>query len=155
MFTARLQAVLLSLLLATFAGGAGAQTWSAEQQEIWRFEELQWKMAAEKDSTWIEKMVHPNVSYWEVDQPAPQNKASLVRWNRYGNTTNTVLEQELHPIAIVITGNLAVVQYRYSVARENYKKDRETVHGRYTDILVKEGGRWLFLSWAGGDDPKK
>ena len=41
------------------------------------------------------------------------------------------------------------------IARENYKKERETVTGRYTDILVKEGGRWLFISSAGGDDPKK
>jgi hypothetical protein len=29
------------------------------------------------------------------------------------------------------------------------------VHGRYMDVLVKEGGRWLFLAWTGGDDPKK
>jgi len=34
-------------------------------------------------------------------------------------------------------------------------KERETVTGHYTDVLVKEGGRWLFLAWAGGDDPKK
>ena len=155
MFNSRLQAVLTSILLTIFAGGASAQTWTTEQQEIWRFEESQWKLAAEKDLSWIEKMVHPNVSFWDTDQPAPQNKASLTRWNRYGNTTFTVLEQELFPISIVMTGNTAVVQYRYTVARENYKKDRETVHGRYTDILVKEGGRWLFLAWAGGDDPKK
>lgn len=32
---------------------------------------------------------------------------------------------------------------------------REMVTGRYTDVLVKEGGRWLFITWAGGDDPKK
>ena len=146
--------ILLSIVLATFAGAASAQTWSPEQQEIWRFEEQQWKMAAEKDLTWIDKMVHANVSYWDADRPAPQNKASLLRWNRYSNTNATVLEQELFPISVTITGNIAVVQYRYSIARENYKKDRETVTGRYTDVLVKEGGRWLFLAWAGGDDPR-
>ena len=145
----------LSLTLVAFAGMASAQTWSPEQQEVWRVEEQQWKMAAEKDLTWIDKMVHPNVSYWDTDQPGPQNKASLSRWNRYSSTNTTVLEQELFPITITITGNIAVAQYRYSIARENYKKERETVTGRYTDVLVKEGGRWLFLAWAGGDDPKK
>ena len=55
---------------------------------------------------------------------------------------------------MTITGNIAVVQYRYMVARENYKKERETSTGRYMDVLVKEGGRWLFIAWAGGDDPK-
>ncbi len=146
---------LLSLALAVVAGAASAQTWNPDQQEIWRFEEQQWKMAKEKDLSWIDKMVHPNLSYWDADRPAPQNKASLLRWNRYGNTSATVLEQELFPISVTITGNIAVVQYRYSIARENYKKDRETVTGRYMDVLVKEGGRWLFLAWAGGDDPEE
>ena len=91
----------------------------------------------------------------DTDQPGPQNKASLLRWNRYDSTNTTVLEQELFPIALTITGNIAVAQYRYSVARENFKKDRETVTGRYTDVFIREGGRWLFIAWAGGDDPKQ
>ena len=78
-----------------------------------------------------------------------------MRWSRYSSATSTVLEQELFPISVTITGNLAVVQYRYQLATENYKKERETVTGRYTDVLVREGGRWLFIAWAGGDDPKK
>ena len=146
---------LAFLSLLAVAAPASAQTWSAEQQEIWKFEEQQWQMAKDKDLTWIDKMVHPNLSYWDSDQQSPQNKASLARWNRYNNTNATVLEQELFPISITITGNIAVVHYRYTIARENFKKERETVHGRYTDVLVKEGGRWLFIAWAGGDDPKK
>jgi hypothetical protein len=29
------------------------------------------------------------------------------------------------------------------------------VRGRYMDVFVKDGGRWLFVAWTGGDDPKK
>src|SRR6185295_16348827 len=61
------------------------------------------------DLTWIDKMVHPT------------------RWNRYTASNSAVLEQELFPISITITGNVAVAQYRYAVARENYKK--ETIAG--------------------------
>ena len=146
---------LVVLCLALLPTLASAQTWNAEQQEVWKLEEQQWQMAKDKDASWIDKMVHPNISYWDVDQPGPQNKASLQRWNRYNNANATVLEQELFPISLTITGNIAVVQYRYSVARENYKKERETSTGRYTDVLVKEGGRWLFIAWSGGDNPKK
>ena len=146
--------LFLSFALVGFASAANAQTWTPEQQEIWRFEEQQWNMSKEKDSSWVDTMVHPNLSYWDTDQPGPQNKASLARWVRYGNTSGTVLEQELFPISIAITGNVAVVHYNYSVASENLKQERETVSGRYTDILVKEDGRWLFLSWAGGDYPQ-
>jgi len=146
---------LLFLALMAHTGSAVAQTWTAEQQEIWRLEEQQWKMSAAKDLTWIETMVHPNISYWDVDFPAPQNRASLSRWVKYSSANSTVLEQEIFPISVTITGNVAVAQYCYRTAIENYKKEREVVTGRWTDVFLKEGGRWLFIAWAGGDDPKK
>jgi hypothetical protein len=142
-------------MLVALVGPASAQTWSPEQQEIWKLEELQWQMAKDEDLSWIDKMVHANLSYWEIGQAMPQNKASLTRWNKYNNSSSTVLEQELFPISLTITGNVAVAQYYYRIARENEKKERETVTGRYTDVLLKEGGSWRFLAWAGGDDPKK
>jgi len=85
----------------------------------------------------------------------PRDKASIKHWSRYDNESFTVLEQEIFPISTTITGNVAVVQYYYMMARENYKKEREPVTGHYTDVLIKEGGRWQFIAWAGGDDPKK
>ncbi len=150
-----LSPMFASLVMVAWAGAASAQTWSPEQQEVWKLEEQQWQMSKAKDLTWIDKMVHPNLSYWDSEQQAPQSKASLTRWNRYTSATDTVLEHELYPVALTITGNIAVAQYRYQIARENYKKERVTVWGRYTDVLIKEGGRWLFIAWAGGDDPKK
>ena len=40
-------------------------------------------------------------------------------------------------------------------ARENYDKKRESVTGQYTDVLIKDNGRWQFIAWTGGDIPKK
>jgi hypothetical protein len=145
---------LLLFALVVHAGTASAQTWSPEQQEIWRLEDQQWKMNAAKDLAWIETMVHPNISFWDVAYPAPQNKDSLSRWAKYSSTAVTVLEQELFPISVTITDNVAVAHYRYRIASENYKKERETVTGRYTDVFIKRGNQWLFITWAGGDDPK-
>jgi hypothetical protein len=150
--------VSLGLLLVTLAaqtGTASGQTWSPEQQEIWRLEEQQWKMGAAKDLTWIETMVHPNISFWDRAFPTPQNKASLSRWAKYGAASSTVLEQEIFPISMTITGNVAVAHYHYRIASENYKKEQEIATGRWTDVFIKEGGRWRFITWAGGDDPEE
>jgi type II restriction/modification system DNA methylase subunit YeeA len=140
--------------LAAFAGAASAQSWSPEQQEIWKFEEQQWKMAAAKDMSWMDTMVHPNMRYWETGDPMPRDRASLKHWARHMTESSTVLEQEIFPISATITGNVAVVQYHYMVASEDHKKERRTVTGRYTDVLIKENGRWLFIAWTGGDNPK-
>jgi hypothetical protein len=146
---------LWAVAAAMLSFGASAQNWNAEQQEVWNLELQQWKMAAAEDLSWIDSMVHPNLSYWESGQPMPQNLASLNRWNRYAATNGATLEQELMPISIAITGNVAVVTYYYQVAREDNDKKREMVTGRYMDVLMKDNGRWKFIAWAGGDDPKK
>lgn len=143
------------LLLATLSGTASAEGWSAEQQEIWKVEQQQWKLSAAKDMSWMDTLVHPNLRYWSRGSPMPRDLASLKHWSRYDSENSTVLEQELFPISITITGNVAVVQYHYMMANENFKKDRETVTGHYTDVLIKENGRWLFLAWDGGDNPKE
>ncbi len=145
----------LSLGIIAFAGAASAQSWTPEQQELWKLEEQQWKMAAAEDNSWMDTMAHPNLRYWETGAPMPRDRNSLKHWARHSNDSGNVLEQELFPISVTITGNVAVVQYQYMVAREDHKKERSTVTGHYTDVLVKEDGRWLFIAWAGGDDPKE
>jgi hypothetical protein len=143
---------IVFLALTVHLGTAVAQTWTPEQQEIWRLEDQQWKMSAAKDPSWIDTMVHANLSYWDAGEAMPQNKASLTRWSRYDYANNTVLEQELFPISLVITDNAAVAHYRYRRAVENSRKERRIVTGRYTDVFIKDGSRWLFLTWSGGDD---
>jgi len=155
MFTRIAATATAVLALCAVAFAASAEEWSAEQQEVWRVEQQQWKLSAAEDMSWIDSMVHPNMKFWDISAPMPRDKASLKHWSRFDADNGSTLEQELFPISATITGNIAVVQYHYMIARENYKKERETVTGHYTDVLVKEGGRWLFLTWAGGDDPKK
>jgi hypothetical protein len=144
---------LLCLALVAISAPIGAQTWNAEQQELWKMEDLQWKMNAAKDQSWIPKMVHPNMSAWENDSPSPQGVASLTKWNRHGNTQATTLEYEIYPLAATITGNIAVMQYTYRSATENSKKEHKYSNGRWTDVLIKENGTWKFITWAGGSDP--
>ena len=146
---------LLCFALAASATPVAAQTWNADQQALWKIEEQQWKMSAAKDASWIPLLVHPNMSAWSNDMPAPQNYASLVKWEKFQSAEGTTLEQEIYPIAITITNNIGVVQYRYRSATENAKKEHKTVNGRWTDVLIKENGTWKFITWAGGADPEK
>jgi len=155
MITPKLSMAVVAVALGALAGGAVADTASADQQDVWKVEQQQWKQAAAKDDSWIDTLVHPNMRYWETGAPMPRDRASLKHWARYGNENGTILEQEMLPISTTITGNVAVVQYYYMIARENLKKEREVITGHYTDVLMKDGGKWLFIAWAGGDDPKK
>jgi hypothetical protein len=132
---------------------AFGQTWSDKQLEVWNVIEAQWKASMEKDTTWPDKYLHEKLLAWSDERPMPRDKSSFHKWIRYEMENSTVLLQELYPVGIVVHGNTAVAHYFYSQASENRKGERKTVHGRYTDILVKENGTWQFLAWRGGDNP--
>jgi hypothetical protein len=144
------------LLATTLALAAVSRAALADDvQDVWKVEQQQWRLETQKNSTWIDTLVHPNMRFWETGAPMPRDRASLQHWSRYDYETGTVLEYELFPISATVTGDVAVAQYHYMIARENEKKERETVTGHYTDVLIKENGKWLFIAWSGGDDPKK
>jgi hypothetical protein len=146
--------VLLSATGATVAPAFG-QTWSDKQLEVWNVIKAQWKANMEKDTTWPEKYLHEKFLGWDNQNPMPRDNSSVQKWYLYRTENSTALVQELSPVGIVVHGNTAVAHYFFSLASENRKKERKTVHGRYTDILVKDNGTWRFLAWHGGDDPTK
>jgi hypothetical protein len=131
------------------------QTWSDKQLEVWNVIEAQWKASMEKDTTWPDKVLQEKFLGWDIERPMPRDKSSTNSWTRYTNENSTTLLQELYPVGIIVQGNTAVAHYFYSQASENRKGERETTHGRYTDVLVKENGTWQFLAWSGGDNPTK
>ncbi len=133
--------------------GTVAQTWSAEQLDVWEVIEAQWQSVMAKDETWPNRTLHDQFRGWTNENPAPRDKSSTERWARYGNENATTLMQELFPLSIIVHENTAVAHYLYSTATENRKGERETTHGRYTDILLRDGDSWRFIAWHGGDDP--
>ncbi len=151
---------LLSIIVLLSATGSVVapvfgQTWSDKQLEVWNVIEVQWKASMEKDTTWPDRVLHEKFLGWHNERPMPQDKSSINSWTRYTIENTTTLLQELYPVGIIVQGNTAVAHYFYSEASENRKGERETSHGRYTDVLVKENGTWQFLAWSGGDNPTK
>jgi len=145
-----LSALLVSL---TLPPQLAAQAWSADQQAAWSVIVESWDAIVAKDLDWTDKYVHPNAVVWGDDYPMPQTRASVKRWNRYGFQNSTTLVSEYSLAAMVVQGNTAVAHYYYSLGTEDSEGKPRTVHGRCTDILINEGGRWLFLAWRCGDTP--
>lgn len=141
-------------VLAAVSSPVVAQSWSNEQLEVWGVIQAQWQAAMEKNATWPDRFLHEKFLGWTNENPAPRSKSSTRNWTRYGDENSTTLMQELYPLGIVVHGNTAVAHYFFSTATEDRKAERRTTHGRYTDILVRDGGTWRFIAWHGGDDPQ-
>jgi hypothetical protein len=120
---------------------------------VWKVIEAEWNAGIEQDTALYDKFLHEKFLAWNNQHPMPRDKSSFKKWNRYETENSKLLIVVLYPLGIVVHGNTAVAHYFYSNASENRKKERKTIHGRFTDILVKENGTWRFLSWSGGENP--
>ena len=56
----------------------------------------------------------------------------------------------IHPLAIDLHGDVAIVFYSFVADTELPNGSRSTSTGRWTDVFRKEGGRWLLIADAGG-----
>jgi len=128
-----------------------AQTWTTAQLEVWAVIEAQWEAEAAQDRDWPDRSLHASFVGWDKHQPAPRDQISTKRWNAPELQDGKALMQELYPQRIVVQGDTAVLHYTYTVLAVDHKGDRVTRHGRYTDVLINDGG-WKFLAWHGGDD---
>ncbi|UCF68028.1 MAG: nuclear transport factor 2 family protein [Acidobacteriota bacterium] len=154
----RSSAIVVSVLAALVVSLAlpsqlPAQEWSAEQQEVWSVIVESWDAIVAKDIDWTDTYVHPNAVVWGDDVPMPRNRSSVKKWERYSFQNSTTLVSEYSLAAMVVQSNTAVAHYYYSLGTEDAEGKPKTVHGRCTDILIIEDGRWLFLAWRCGDMP--
>ena len=135
------------------AQAQGMMSMADDEASVWSFIQEQWQASADKDMAAFEATLHDRLMSWSMQVPTPRDKAATMKWQRYSTENSTELVRELVPLGIIVEGNVAVAHYIYSVASENRDGERETTHGRYTDVLVRDGDGWMFLAWQGGDDP--
>jgi len=141
--------VLLALALA--AGPLAAQEWSAEQQEVWNTVQAYWDLAMQRDVAASMATIHPAYTGWSYGSDFPDDYASTEKWFKYNLEKYAWVLFELKPVAITVVDDIAVVHYFYTGMYTDLKKEEdESAQGRWTDILKKEGDKWLLIADHGG-----
>jgi ketosteroid isomerase-like protein len=140
--------ICLSVLLATVP--LSAQEWSAEQKEALAFEVAYWKAFADRDQAATLALMHDDYRGWGYESALPGGKASAKTSFAHSFPATKVFYHEVTPIAILVRGNLAVVHYVVGAHYTNEKGEHESGEQRWTDTLIKEGGKWLLLGDHGG-----
>ena len=57
----------------------------------------------------------------------------------------------IDPEAIWVKGNFAFVHYRYTEVEVDMEGKERSSSGRWTDILMKDGNRWIMIGDSGGE----
>jgi len=135
----------LFVALCLLAGASYADLNEA-QQSVWEVVEQSWVDDVAKNGKWPANYVHDEVVNWGEEWPTPQRKASMMKWSRFADESDArILIYELFPVAIVVVGDTAVVNYNIVTIEEDAKKERKRESRGLVETLVRDGKTWKYL----------
>lgn len=141
--------IVLCLTLLTSAQLFG-QEWSEEQKEVWKNVETYSDLSAKRDVEGFMGYFHDDYCGWTNRTALPTNKASVRKFVDHFFKTTKILVYDIQPVAIKIHDNIAIVHYYYSNVVKDAEGKEKNVSGRWTDILMKQGDKWVMIGDHGG-----
>lgn len=139
---------LLGFHLLVGAQVAASQEWSPEQEEVLSTLQDLWRYSSAGDIESWYALVSEDYRGWSVADPMPFDKEASRRRNSQRVWRRVFYR--IHPLAIDLHGDVAIVFYSFVADTELPDGSRSTSTGRWTDVFRKEGGRWLLIADAGG-----
>ena len=142
------------LVLFLFISNISAQQWTEEQKAVWAGVEAYW--AVSLTDTPMDFLSYFDDSYfgWSYDYEAPGTKADVQKSLGYWTSKGKVVYYIITPARIWVNGDFAYVHYYYTQVTESPDGKPNTEKGRWTDILMKKGGKWMLVGDHGGEIKK-
>ena len=141
--------VISMFLLAPMLVIAGE--WSKEQKEVLSTVEAYSEMGMKRDAEGFLKYFHENYSGWGYEIPVPYGKESVKKWVNFSFPRTELLIYEIKPLQILVVGKSAVAHYYFYYRLKDHEGKEKSHTARWTDILVKDGGKWLLIADHGGE----
>ena len=144
-----IRTVVLSALLLYSATLSTAQDLSEAQKGVWSTVEGLWSAWQKQDVGAVMAYIHPDYSSWSYGEAAPSGFSRADAEAAF--KARSVVTYNLTPLTIKVYGDFAFVHYLYSAVNRTKNDGHETkVDGRFTDIFIRQNGRWLFVGDHGG-----
>lgn len=131
-----------------------AQEWSSSQKEIWKNVNDYWALMAKGDLNGFLDYFHSDYVGWDNDSYLPSTKDENKKWLTYAFDGMKVPVYQINPLSIKIYGDVTFVHYYYAMVKESKDGKKSMESGRWTDILLKQGSKWVLIGDHGGSDKK-
>ena len=150
-FIASLAVLSFALLAAT---PLQAQEWSAAQKEVWKNVEAYWALDAAGNLDGFMSYFHDSYIGREINQPMPGNKATVRKFIDHDYKTEKTILYNITPVTINVIGNVAIANYYYTRIIKDAEGKEKGRSGRWADILMKQGDKWVLIGDHGGRTSK-
>ena len=141
-------AVVITLFFSGTAIGR-CEELSPDQKAVWQTIEGIWRAWQKQDVETVLGLLHPDYSSWSYSEAVPGTFSRADAETSFKARIMTMYH--LTPLQIKIYGNSAFIHFRYtSVVRSKSDGQERGADGRFTDILIKQNGKWLVVGEHGG-----
>jgi ketosteroid isomerase-like protein len=127
-----------------------AQEWSPAQKEIWKNVNTYWGLMAKGDIAGFMEYFHPDYVGWDVSDPLPTSSEDTKKMMQVMYQGVKIPVFILKPLAIKTYGDVAFVHYNYTMVKESPDGKKNVEMGNWTDILLKQGSKWVMIGDHGG-----
>ncbi len=142
--------LLGTVLSVALVSSAQAQEWSPRQQEVWSNVQVYWDLFAKEDLEGFLGYIHEDFRGWTYGVALPRDKAYVEKTMPQAFATSETILHDIRPVAIQVHDGLAVVHYYYERTFMDDSGAQQSVSGRWTDVLVAQGDRWVMIADHGG-----
>ena len=128
-----------------------AKEWTAEQKEIAKWFKKYTEVSVEGNLKEILSYFHTKFSGWDYSQTtqvAPFDKTFLQNFLGEFYKKNKMISFEVEPLEIKVEGNFAIIHVNFKEKLKDSDGNEITMSGPWTSALIKQDGKWLFISWS-------
>lgn len=144
-------ALMVMLVWTGISHTALAQEWSSAQKAVWQNVEDYWKPFAAGDAAGMLSYFHADYQGWNFDDPLPNSKADTEKGLTHFLKNNSIVMFSIKPVGINVQKDFAIVHYYFDMTIKNAEGKERNSSGRWTDILMKQGDKWLLIGDSGGN----
>lgn len=147
--------VLIVLLLPfLFLTNLQAQQWSSEQKEVWKTIEEHWALNEKGELNGFLSLYDESYLGWNYNSEVPRDYSTVIKRIKYFFQNRKILLYTIIPARIWVKDDFAFAHYYYTTVSKDNDGVITTDSGRWTDIFMKKGNKWLCIGDHGGKTSK-
>ena len=148
------KSIVVAVLLLFPTAHLFAQEWSAAQKEVWKNVEAYNALADAGNVEGFMAYVHNDYLGWSYSSALPMDKAAVRKFVEYEFKASKTVVSNIKPAGIGVFGNVAYVHYYWTAVYKDAEGKEKSASGRWTDILMKQGDKWVMIGDHGGRTSK-
>lgn len=138
---------MISLLLVVLVAATSGQGATNDESQVWNLEKAYWEYVKANDLEKYRALWHENFLGWPFVNSEPVRKDHITDWISMNTSKGIKLQSySIEQVAIQITGDIAVTQYRIKM---NWANDQgpETKNDtmRITHTWLRKDGTWQII----------